>query len=94
MAKKQTEMQKKMAHIRSFKGKKGHTHRKKSKDCTGKGKNMRLKHPIVQIELPRNAILKVKRKPHNPYMIKATDDATGQVTSEKIWYSPDYKNPQ
>jgi hypothetical protein len=82
-----------MAYIRSMRGKKGHTHKAKAK---GKHTNKyinshRLKHPIVEVDIPRGAILKVKRKPTNPYYIRAVDDRSGQTVSEKIWYSPDYK---
>ena len=88
MAKK-TKMQKKMARVRSFRGKKGHTHRSKKV-----GKQVMLKHPIVTVEIPKNAILKVKRKAHNPYMFKTHEfNNSGQEVREDVQYTGEYRNP-
>jgi hypothetical protein len=83
-----------MTYIRSLKGKKGHTHKVKGKRSAQSINKSRLKHPVVSVELPKGAILNVRRKATNPYMMRVVDDKTGNVTTEHIWYSDDYDGPK
>ena len=67
-----------MAYIRSLKGKKGHTGKHRS--------------ATVVIKVPSYAKLKIKKTPHNPYMMDVTE-TDGNTTTHHKWYSDDY-NPQ
>ena len=48
----------------------------------------------VIVTVPKNAKVKIKRKPKNPYLVEVVDDRDGQVSKKQVWYTPDYEKKQ